>query len=246
MAFAIRSIPSRRRPIATIACAALLASIPSALGGTARAEAKVLGAAAPAEASCPANCVVEARVTGFQTAVGRARNPFRVPAHGRIIAWSIKLGSPVKEDAKFFNEKFGRSEARISILKPIRVRRGRRPAKLRYRLLRQGPIQDLQPFFGETTTFGLSEPLRVRKGNIVALTMPTWAPVFSTGQDGKWRASRAPSDKRGPCSLRGGMANLEAGEPHQRPGSQRRYGCVYNGARLLYTARFVPAKKRSG
>jgi hypothetical protein len=40
------------------------------------------------------------------------------------------------------------------------------------------------------------------------------------------------------------MANLEAGEAQQRPGSQRRYGCAYKGARLLYSARFLPGKQQ--
>lgn len=209
------------------------------------AEAKVLGAAAPATASCPANCVVEARVTGFQTRIERIKDPFHVPAHGRIVAWSIKLGKPAKEDMKTFNGRFGASQARISILKPIKVRRGRRPAKLRYKLRRQSSVQNLQPFFGETTTFGLADPLKVRKGNLVALTISTWAPAFAVGQEARWRASRAPSRKRGPCFLRTGLANLGAGGPHEQIGAQRRYGCTYRGARLLYTARFIRAKSKA-
>ncbi|MGH2923043.1 MAG: hypothetical protein ACRDKH_03305 [Solirubrobacterales bacterium] len=213
-------------------------------GGADLAEAKVLGAARPAAASCPDSCVVEARVSGFQTDIDGIRNPFRIPAHGRIVAWSIKLGKPAKEDLKTFNGRFGPSQARISILKPVKTRRGRRPRKVRYRLLRQSPIQDLQPFFGETTTFGLADALKVRKGNIVALTMPTWAPAFAVGQEGRWRASRKASRARGPCFLRGGLANIEAGGPHDQTGTQRRYGCGYRGARLLYSARFLPAKRR--
>jgi hypothetical protein len=233
-----------RHPLAILVTASALA-MATALAVPAGAESKVLGAAAPAQASCPASCVVEARVTGFQTTIGRTRNPFSAPAHGRIVAWSIKLGTPAKEDMKFFNERFGRSQARISILKPFRAKGAKnKKGKLRYRLLRHSPVQDLQPFFGETTTFGLAEPLRVRKGNVVALTMPTWAPAFSIGQRAKWRASRAPSDANGPCSLRGGLANLEAGEAQQRPGSQRRYGCAYKGARLLYSARFLRGKQQ--
>ena len=237
----MRISPTRGRfgLLAAGSLVALLGSMTSM--GQDRAEAKVLGAARQAPASCPANCLVEAKVTGFQTTIDRMRTPFAVPAHGRIVAWSIKLGRPEKDAVKLFNDRFGRSQARISILKPVRVRRGRRPAKVRYRLLRQSPVQDLQPFFGTTTTFGLPAALKVRRGNIVALTMPTWAPAFAVGQSARWRASRAPSRERGPCSRRGGFANLDAGSPHDRTGSQRRYGCAYRGARLLYSARFVAA-----
>jgi hypothetical protein len=202
-------------------------------------RAVVLGAAKPVAASCPENCLVEARVTGFQMQIGRHKNPFTVRRNGRIVAWSVKLGTPGKTDLQYFNERFGRSRARISVLKPVRVRRKGKPAKVRYKLLRQGPLQDLQPFFGETTSFGLPNSLTVRKGNVVALTIPTWAPAFATVEATRWRASRAPSKKRGDCVVERGQANVEAGSAHEDPGTMRRYGCSYRGARLLYTARQI-------
>lgn len=219
-----------------LACAA---AVTMWAGVSSAGKVRVLGAAKPVKASCPTECLVEARVTGFQTRIGRARKPFVVPAHGRIVAWSIKLGRPGKKHLRFFNRTFGPSQARISILKPVRVRRRGRPAKLKYRLLRQSPAQSLRPFFGTITTFGLERSLPVRKGNVVALTIPTWAPAFAAVGPARWRASRAPTKNRGPCVLKRGLANIEAGGPHERKGSQRRYGCVYRDSRLLYTARFV-------
>lgn len=219
------------------------AALTISAGTSSAGKVRVLGAAKPVQASCPDNCLVEGRVTGFQTSIGRKKRPFVVPATGRIVAWSIKLGDPVKADLGFFNRNFGPSRARISILKPVWVRRGSRRPKRKYRLLRQGPVQNLRPFFGEVTTFGLPQPLRARKGNIVALTIPTWAPAFAIGQKARWRASRAPTKARGACLTKEGLANVEAGAPHERVRSLRRYGCVYKGARLLYTARFV---QRSG
>jgi hypothetical protein len=202
-------------------------------------EVRVFGAAKPVQASCPADCLVEARVTGFQTSIGKRKDPFVVPAAGRIVAWSIKLGRPTKAHRRFFNQTFGPSQARISILKPLRLRRRGQPAKLKYRLLRQSPAQSLGPFFGAITTFGLERPLRARKGNVVALTIPTWAPAFAGVGSARWRASRTPTRRRGPCVLKRGLANVEAGAPHELEGAQRRYGCSYRGSRLLYTARFV-------
>lgn len=202
------------------------------------AKGRVLGAAKPASPSCPDNCLVEARVTGFQTAIGRRKNPFRVPAHGRIVAWSIKLGEPVKEDIRFFNRSFGASAARLSILKPVRAKNGKR----KYRLVRQTAAVRMRPFFGEVTTFGLSKPLRVRRGQIVALTTPSWLPAFARGQGtSRWRSSRV-AGRRGPCESARGAANIKAGGPHVKRGTQRSYGCGYRGSRLLYSARFVPDK----
>lgn len=235
------SINPRRRLralwLATLVLAAAL--LPPA--GSEAGKGKVLGAAKPVRASCPGDCRVEARVTGFQTAIGARRNPFLVPRRGRIVAWSIKLGEPRVEDTRFFNREFGASKARLSILKPIRTKRGKR----RYRLLRQSPIVRLRPFFGEVTTFGLSKALRVRKGNLVALTTPTWMPAFAAGLDGRsrWRASRTRS-KAEPCLSGSGASNVEAGAAHERPGTDAAYRCVYRGSRLLYSAQFMAGKAR--
>ena len=82
--------------------------------------------------------------------------------------------------------------------------------------------------------FKLGEPLAVRKGNIVALSIPTWAPAFAfdLSQANAWRASRQP----GHCT---NATDLRQGKPQQVVGSRRVYGCRYEGARLLYTATLV-------
>ncbi len=77
----------------------------------------ILGAAKPANASCPDDCLVEARVTGFQTSIGKLQNPFVAPEDGEIVAWSLKQGKPRKADRRAFNEEFGPPKARIGILR---------------------------------------------------------------------------------------------------------------------------------
>ena len=53
-------------------------------------------------------------------------------------------------------------------------------------------------------------------------------------------ASRRPTKKRGGCTDDEGRANVDAGAPQAKKGTQRPYGCTYNSARLLYSATFVP------
>ncbi len=197
----------------------------------------ILGAATPAKASCPQNCLVEARVTGFQRSLGEVRNPFVVREKGEIVAWTLKLGKPRKPDRRALNREFGGAVARIGILRKLKGKR--RPP--RYRLVGQGPAEDLGPYFGSTTTFSLTTPLQVRRKDVVALTIPSWAPAFAVGQGGatKWMASRRSTEKRGGCTTESGLANVEAGSPQQKLGSRRPYGCTYDSARLLYTATFV-------
>jgi hypothetical protein len=238
------------------AVAVFVAALAAVLGtGSADAAPKVvvLGAAAPATPSCPTNCQAVGKTTGFQTSITGAQNPFVVPFRGRIVAWSIKTGAPStkpnpnnnnQSDLDFFNKTFGGNpKARIAVLKPIMssIRQG----KPIYKLKSESPVEDLSDFLGQTTTFTLDTPLRVKPNNIVALTVPTWAPAFAINQSAntKWQASR----KKGKCNA---TADILAGTPHETPGTQRSYGCTYNTARLLYSATVVadpnqaPPKKK--
>jgi hypothetical protein len=202
----------------------------------------VLGAATPATPACPTNCQAVGKTTGFQTSITGAKNPFLVSFRGRIVAWSIKTGAPStkpnpnnnnQSDYEFFNKTFGGApKARISVLKPImkQIRAGH-PI---YKLKSQSPVEDLSDFLGQTTTFTLDSPLRVKPNNVVALTVPTWAPAFAINQsaDTRWQASR----KRGKCN---DTADILAGTPQDAIGSERSYGCSYTTARLLYSATVV-------
>jgi hypothetical protein len=232
---------------------AVLAAVISTGSAGAAPRVVVLGAAAPATPSCPTNCQAIGKTTGFQTAIAGQRNPFTVSFRGRIVAWSIKTGAPStkpnpnnnnQSDYDFFTKTFGGGpKARISVLKPImkQIRAGH-PI---YKLKSQSPVEDLSSFLGQTTTFTLDTPLRVKPNNVVALTVPTWAPAFSIGQaaNTKWQASR----KRGKCN---NTEDILAGTPQDTIGTQRSYGCTYNTARLLYSATVVadpnqaPAKKK--
>ena len=79
--------------------------------------------------------------------------------------------------------------------------------------------------------FALEHPLTVLQGQVVALTVPTWAPMFAFNVSGEntWRGSRLPDH----CSNR---ADIQAGHPQQGVGKTKTYGCYYSNARLLYTA----------
>ena len=73
------------------------------------------------------------------------------------------------------------------------------------------PLQRLQPYFGTTVQFPLDRSLTVRKGYLVALTVPSWAPALALGQDSGtlWRASRLTSacDAPGKQSAQLGLGN---------------------------------------
>jgi hypothetical protein len=213
------------------------------------------------------DCIVEGNVTGYQALSKKesGRN-FEVPFKGKIIAWSISLARPTKKDvligptnypaqSPFFNGLFGSpSQARISVLRRIEKRKKGPP---KYKLIRQSPTQILDSYFGTTPHFALTNPLNVNEGQVVALTIPTWAPAIwkpavcndspyenedcnTLEKKYTWRGSRGPKY----CDLGfedNGDPNaaLRKSRPQQKIGSDKRYGCYYGGNVLLYSATIV-------
>ena len=220
---------------------------------------KVLGAASPATPSCPlvrgsSQCFVEAKVTGFQLSINGRNGPFVAPWKSKVVAWSVKLGKPNKKaekcltdgcttsSGKPFKGFGGPAKARLAVLKPIRRKGGRKS----YELIRQSPVEDLRPYFDSTITFVLEKPLLMGKGQVAALTIPTWAPVFagSLSNSSAWRASRNPTKSKGGCTTGSGAsesANVDAGWPVQKLGARNHFTCSYKTNRLLYSASIVKA-----
>jgi hypothetical protein len=209
---------------ATIALALVLpAAAPATLS-----EVGVIGATTPATApSCPASpCLAVSRTTGFQVKVGSARNVLSSPRSGTIVAWTITLGKPNATQVKFFNaNEGGPSEAGISIVRAVRN------AKLTYKLIAQSPMVKLEPYFGQTAQFPLETTIPIKKGDVVALTVPSWAPALALGfgNDTSWRASRPKK----------GCTSTSSQTTQTTVGSSAQYYCLYQTARLTYSATLV-------
>jgi hypothetical protein len=166
------------------------------------------------------------RTTGFQVKVGNKRNVLAVPRKGTIVAWSITLGKPTASQVKFFNEnEGGTASAAIAVLAP------ERKPNLTYKLVAQGPVVQLSQWFGRTAQFPLESTIPVKKGQVIALTVPTWAPALALGFSNatSWRASRP----KGKCSETGALT------AQTRTGSLVQYFCLYQMARLTYSATLV-------
>jgi hypothetical protein len=190
-----------------------------------------LGAGAgPAKSNCPSDpCEAIGRVTGYQGRSGTVTNPFRIPRAGKIVAFSITLAKVTSTQVDFFNGLYGSPPSvRLAILRKGRTRKTR----LSHRLIRQSKLYNVQHYLGSTPSFALDSPLAVKRGYIVALTVPTWVPAFAfSGLSSKnwWRSSR----RKGDCR------NATQRAAQQRVGGKRTYGCTYHRARLLYTATYV-------
>lgn len=183
---------------------------------------------------CPGTpCFAISRTTGYQARAGNAATPMAAPKSGRIVAWTIALGRPNSRQIDFFDSKLGGvSQAQISVLQRSSDRR----KKTTHAVVAQGEATKLEPYFGRTATFALRRSIPVKKNQVIALTVPTWAPALATGQASEvsWRASRT----RAQCEdTQGQTAQLKIKD-------SAAYDCLYKTARLTYSVTLVATPPR--
>jgi hypothetical protein len=209
----------------TIAVGAVLAVLVCAAPASARIV--EIGGTPEATPTCPSSpCLAVSRTTGYQAKVLDSRSTYIVPADGRIVAWTIGLGNPDKRQIDFFTSNFGESSAGLTIL-----RRGKR---LYHRVMGQTPLEKLEPYFGQKVQFPLTTSIAVKKGYVVALTVPTWAPALTQllNDGSAWRASRA----KGKCD------DTDRQTAQTRMQQRTQYRCLYR-ARLTYSATLITTPK---
>ena len=163
-------------------------------------------------------------MTGFQAIAGGVARPYEAPFEGKIVAWSITLAKPSTVESRPpptrsasstnssahrrrpGSASCARSKARSRPVHPCPPEPARGPQPL----LRHHP--DLRP----------RAPADRLKGQVVALTVPTWAPMFAfnVDDDNTWRGSRLPEH----CASK---EDIQGGHPQQGVGKTKTYGCYY-------------------
>lgn len=214
--------PMTRRLLAGALAAAGLAV---ALPATAEARLEEIGKLERGvQGSCPRTCLAIPRTTGYQAKIGPNREAYKVPRDGRIVAWTVSLGKPGPNQTKFFNERLGgESQAALAILEP-----GKR---LTHTVVAKTPMMKLQEWFGMYVQFPLEETIPVKKGQLLGLSVPTWAPALQVnlGGDTSWRSSRP----KGKCNDTADQSAL-VGDT-----DSAQFYCLYRTARLTYSATLV-------
>jgi hypothetical protein len=193
------------------------------------------------EADCREEpCRATGKMTGFQVQQLKQADGSRVtrfPTRMRggnawLVAFSVTLGDPNAQQRKFFNRLWGKpAQARIAILDPEPSEDDRRNRRQRYRLHSQTDVYDVRPWFGKKAWFVLKQRMHVSRGQVIALTLPTWAPVLETDlrRRERWRSSRKPGD----CE------EVERDRARETLDQITKFRCRHNTARLLFTALVV-------
>ncbi|MBV9818926.1 MAG: hypothetical protein JOZ07_11325 [Solirubrobacterales bacterium] len=225
--------------------AALVAAVaPAATPASASAKIVELGQtstplAAPAcpKGVAPSQCfIILTRTTAVQATSDGVVNPTRVRQAGWIVAFSVglsNLSSQPKTEHSYLHtldQAYGGTpQMMLTVLRPG-------PSNT-YTVAAQSGTYHLIPFLGGVLQQPLSLPpkfsamtaLRVDPGDVVGITVPTWAPVLTYNLSASkfvYRQSRAANCK-----------NAAAGNTAQtKVGASARYLCSYTGTRVEYTA----------
>lgn len=177
--------------------------------------------------------IVVPQMTVFNTTSDGVINPMMIHKPGELV--SVKIGisaissdpKTLRTDVSYLNKTYGGpAEAELAVLRRV----GKR-TQLRWALVAQSPAYQLQPYRSQVVQFPLAMPLPVVPGEMVALTVPTWAPILSydlAANQFAYRQSRMTN-----CSKAGASTVIQA---QLTIGQQARYGCNYQGTRVQYSA----------
>jgi hypothetical protein len=217
-----------KRPATTLALLAgigLTLALPATCAATLSEVGVIPETTPPTTPSCPSSCLAVTRTTGYQVKVGSTRGLVAAPREGTVVAWTITLGKPNATQVKFFNaNEGGPPSASIAVLRP------QPKPNLAYKLVAQSPVVQLEKYFGKTVQFPLASTIQVKKGDVIALAVPTWAPALALGfsNETSWRASRP----RSQCTS-------TSAQSVQQVGATVQYYCLYRQARLTYSATLI-------
>ena len=234
---------TKRLLLAFVASVSALAAV-VALPGTASAQEVQLGQtttplvapACPSGTSAAQCTIILTRTTAVQTVSDSVINPTRVNQPGWIVAFSVGLSrlssKPATEQSflKKLDESYGGTpQVQLTVLKP--------GPKNTYAVQAQSGVYHITPFLGQVLEEPLSLPntfqtftaLPVKRGDVIGLSVPTWAPVLTynlaSDQFG-YRQSRSTGCKSPPST--------ETAQSHV--GQSVAYRCGYTGTRVEYSA----------
>ncbi len=204
---------------------------PTLIGGTSYLGATKTPVVPPTCAPNSGCFVVLTRVTAIPTIRDGVAYPTKVKTAGSLVAFTLGLAKIQKTatqtphqliaglDASFG----GTTQAGITVLKPGP---GKNSSRF-YSVVAQSPMFHLQPYLGYNVQFPLPTPISVVPGEIVALTVPTWAPVISYNLPLKSFAYRQSRKTNCPNTGHFNNAQLTIGQGTD-------YKCDYPGSRLEY------------
>jgi hypothetical protein len=180
--------------------------------------------------------IVLERTTAIQTKSDGVSRPTIIKQDGWIVAFTVGL-SRLSSDATTVHSLLhgldaaygGTPQLALTVLRP--------GAKGAYTVRAQSGNYHLIPFLGQVLTEPLSLPptfsaftaLPVKKGDVLALTVPTWAPILTYNLSaGQFAYAQSRTQN---CDTAATSQTAQT-----KVGSSTRYRCAYTGTRVQYSA----------
>ena len=225
----------KRSLLAVAGAVALCGLIPASAAATITelgATTSPLVAPACPKGVAPSDCkIILTRATALETIRDNIAYPSTVKQAGRLVAFTVGLSAlstnpaTALSDTKFLDTTYGGdAQVGITVLKQV----GKKPAWT-WQLVAQSPIVDVQPYLGQVAQFPLTTTIPVVRGETIALTTPTWAPVLSIDlatNHFAYRQSRSRNCFNPPATS---QAQVTVGQ-------NAAYVCDYPGTRVEYSA----------
>lgn len=185
----------------------------------------------------PSQCfIILTRSTAVQTSSDGVAYPTKVKRAGWIVAFTVglsQLSSDPKTERTFLHTLDtaygGTPQVALTVLRP--------GPKNTFSVVSQSGTLHLIPFLGQVlqqplslpSAFKTMTPLAVKPGDVIGLTVPTWAPILTYNLNASkfaYRQSRKANCKNPPS---GDTAQTKVGQSEQ-------YLCSYTGTRVEYSA----------
>jgi hypothetical protein len=179
--------------------------------------------------------IVLTRTTAIQTTSDGVKYPTTVKQNGWIVAFTVGLSNlvPNHKTEKGILHELDLAYGGTPQLALTALKKG---PKNKYTVAAQSPMFHMIPFLGQVLQEPFSMPptftqftaMPVKKGEIIGLTIPTWAPVLT------YNLNTAKSTYR--QSRTGNCNHAAASESAQTTiGQSQRYLCEYSGTRVEYS-----------
>jgi len=186
--------------------------------------------------------IVLTRATALETIRDGVTYPTTVKKAGQLVAFTValaKIGKIVTPtgtesahdviaglDARYG----GTTRVALTVLKGGKGTAGNRP----WTVVAESPIIHVQPYLGFVVQIPLTTPIQVTPGEVVALSVPTWATVLSYDLNAKKFAYR--QSRKTNCKYAGSFEDAQL-----TIGQTTTYKCDYAGTRVEYNATEVLA-----
>ncbi|HEX3805011.1 MAG TPA: hypothetical protein VHV75_19455 [Solirubrobacteraceae bacterium] len=189
----------------------------------------------PSDATGNACRIVLTQVTAYETLRDGVTNPTTIKQSGEISSFTLGLtgtATITAADISYLDKTYGGPpEAQLTVLRPTGT-----AANPTFRVAAQSPVFKLRPELGQVAEFPLVASLPVVRGEILGLTVPTWAPVLSFELDTTKFSYAQSRTKQTTSSGSSCNATAAANLAQITIGALSNYSCTYPGTRVEYSA----------